>query len=104
MRVINFEGKQACITERQWEGLVERYNPDASYEPCILCKDADTLCQGCPLFIFESAQHPGCMFLARRLFGFTHLMDIAMFKESTYREEATRIYEWLKQLPKKGGE
>ncbi|RLG79564.1 MAG: hypothetical protein DRO13_05745 [Thermoprotei archaeon] len=104
MRVINFEGKQACITERQWKGLVERYNPDTGYEPCTLCRDADTLCRHCPLYIFETEQYVGCIFLAKKLFGLTDLTDIAMFKESTYRKEATRIYEWLKQLPKKGGD
>ena len=106
MRVIEFEGKKAYLTEEQWKSLLKRYNPEEEYEPCILCINSGTCCKGCPVSIFETEEIVGCEVLARGLLGLSlnlcfNIAFLAPLAKKDYAYEAVAIYEWLRKLPKK---
>ena len=103
MRVIEFEGKKAYLTEEQWKSLLKRYNPEEEYEPCILCINSGACCKGCPVSIFETEGTVGCEVLVENLFGLIPDFDfdlISIAKEDYTYNWAKAIYEWLKSLPK----
>ena len=119
MRLIEYKGKKAYLTEQEVKSLIDRVDPDKGWEedtfsqrvikskPCILCMKVHGDCRKCPLGIWEDVNNLGCEVLLKAIGvsgGVVHLFERSIIyflrNKGKAKEELKKVQNALINLPK----